>query len=57
MYLDRQGASVLHPLPSPSYSLDKAFLRMAHPSMHLTLPQVACCHIETRQELSAAKHS
>jgi len=53
MYLDTQGANVFHPLLSPSRSLDKASLHMAHPSTHLTLPQVACCHTKTRLELSA----
>jgi hypothetical protein len=53
MYLDRQGTSVLHPLPSPSHNLDKASQRMAHPSTHPALPQVACCHTETGPKLSA----
>jgi hypothetical protein len=52
VYLNRQGANVLHPLPSPSRSFDKTFLRMACPSTHLALPQATCCHIEIEPELS-----
>jgi hypothetical protein len=57
MYLDRQGTSALHPLPSPSHNLDKAFLRMARPSTHLALPQVMCCHTKIGLELSAIEHN
>jgi hypothetical protein len=57
MYLDRQGASVLHPQPSPNPSLNKATLRMARLSMHLALLQATCCHIETGPELFAIEHS
>ncbi len=39
MYLDRQGAGVLHPLPSPNRSLDKASLHMARPFTNLALPR------------------
>jgi hypothetical protein len=42
---------------SPNRSLDKASLRMACPSTHLTLPQTTCCHTETRPKLSVAEHS
>ncbi len=52
MYLDRQGASVFHLLPSPSCSPDKASLRMACPSMHLALPQATRCHTKIGLELS-----
>jgi hypothetical protein len=55
VYLDRQGASALHPLPSPSRSLDKTSLRMARPSMHLALPQAACCHTEIELDFSAVE--
>ncbi len=55
--LDRQGVGVLHPLPSPSRSLNKASMRMARPSTHLALLQTTCCHTETRLELPTAKHS
>jgi hypothetical protein len=37
VYLDKQGASALHPLPSPSRNLDKASQHMARLSTHLTL--------------------
>jgi len=57
VYLDRQGASALHPLPSPSRSLDKASLRMARPSTHLALPQAVCYHTKTGPKLFAAEHS
>jgi len=50
--LDRQEASVLHPLPSSSRNLNKTFLRMTHPSMHLALLQVVCCHTKTGPKLS-----
>jgi hypothetical protein len=52
VYLDMQGLNVFQPLPSPGHNLDKASLRMARLSMHLTLPQAACCHTETEPELS-----
>jgi hypothetical protein len=57
MYLGKQGASVLHLQPSPNRNLDKAFQRMARPSMHLALPQVACCHIEIEPELFTTEHN
>ncbi len=45
------------PLPSPSRSPNKASLRMARPFMHLTLLQVACCHIETEPKLFIIEHN
>jgi hypothetical protein len=42
---------------SPSRSLDKAFLHMAHLSTNLPLPQAACCHTKIRPELSIAEHN
>jgi hypothetical protein len=57
LYLDRQGASAFHPLPSSSCSPDKASLRMAHPFTHLALLQVASYHTEIEPELFIIKHS
>ncbi len=57
MYLDKQGASVLHPRPSPNRSLDKASQRMARLSTHLALPWVVNCHTETGPKLSAVEHN
>jgi len=57
VYLNKQGANALHPLPSPSRSPDKASLRMARPSTHLALPQVVCCHTKTEPKLFTVEHS
>jgi len=55
--LNKQGTSALHPQPSPNHSLDKTFLRMAHPSMHLALPQAASCHIKNGPKLFVVEHN
>jgi len=57
VYLDKQGASALHPLPSPSHSPDKTSLHMARPSTHLALPQAACCHTKIAPNFSVVEHS